>query len=119
MSTVLENTEVKSPVSLTAGALAEFKRLYAERNGEDNDGLRVGVKGGGCAGFSYIIGFDKKTDLDQEFDIDGLKVYMNKAHSIYLYGIEIDYHNGLDARGFIFNNPNADKTCGCGESFSA
>ena len=113
------STEIKNPVSLTEGAIQEFKRLMEERNVAADNGVRIGVKGGGCAGFSYILGFDNKTERDQEYNIGGLKVYMDKAQSIYLYGIEIDYHDGLDARGFIFNNPNAEKTCGCGTSFSA
>ena len=108
-----------NPVSLTPTAVAEFKRLLTEKEMSADNGVRIGVKGGGCAGFSYILGFDNKTDQDQEFDIDGLKVYMNKAQSIYLFGIEIDYQDGLNARGFVFNNPNAEKTCGCGTSFSA
>jgi len=112
-------TANQSPVSLTPGAVSELKRLMAEKNVPGDHALRVGVKGGGCAGFSYILGFDKKETLDDEFEFSGLKIFMNKAHQIYLAGIEIDYKNGLDARGFVFNNPNATKTCGCGDSFSA
>lgn len=115
----MSNTSTQQVVSLTPTALGEFKRLFTEKNVPSDHGLRVGVKGGGCSGFSYILGFDKKEALDDEFDFDGLKVYMNKAHQMYLLGIEIDYKDGLDARGFVFNNPNATKTCGCGDSFSA
>jgi iron-sulfur cluster assembly protein len=115
----MSTTATKIPVSLTPTALNEFKRLLTEKNVPADHGLRVGVKGGGCSGFSYILGFDKKDNLDDEFDLEGLKVYMNKAHQMYLVGIEIDYKDGLDARGFVFNNPNATKTCGCGDSFSA
>lgn len=109
----------QSPVSLTQGAVNELKRLMSEKNVPDDHAIRIGVKGGGCAGFSYILGFDKKENLDDEFEFGGLKIFMNKAHQIYLAGIEIDYKDGLDARGFVFNNPNATKTCGCGDSFSA
>ena len=109
----------QSPVSLTEGALNELRRLMAEKNLPQDHALRVGVKGGGCAGFSYIIGFDKKENQDEEFEFGGLKIFVNKAQQIYLAGIEIDYKDGLDARGFVFNNPNATKTCGCGSSFSA
>jgi len=112
-------TTKQSPVSLTQSALNELKRLMTEKNVAQDHGLRVGVKGGGCAGFSYILGFDKKDNLDEEYELGGLKIFMNKAHQIYLAGIEIDYKDGLDARGFVFNNPNATKTCGCGDSFSA
>ena len=117
MSTV--TTLKQSPVTLTEGAVNELKRMITEKNVPEDHGLRIGVKGGGCAGFSYILGFDKKESLDEEFQFQGLKIVMNKAHQIYLAGIEIDYKDGLDARGFIFNNPNATKTCGCGSSFSA
>ena len=80
--------------------------------------LRVGVKGGGCSGLSYVLGFDKKQDDDQIYDIEGIPVIMKQAHGIYLYGIQVDYQGGLNARGFIFNNPNATDTCGCGSSFA-
>lgn len=81
--------------------------------------LRVGVKGGGCSGFSYVLGFDLQKDDDDTFEINDLKIVMNKAHAIYLLGMEIDFVTGLENRGFTFNNPNASSTCGCGTSFSA
>jgi len=65
------------------------------------------------------LGFDKKKDKDDSFEIDGITVYMDKAHAIYLLGIEIDWVEGLNNRGFSFNNPNAKESCGCGTSFSA
>ncbi len=117
MSNTITTNQI--PVSLTPIALNELKRLITEKNVPADHGLRVGVKGGGCSGFSYILGFDKKEALDEEFDLSGLKIFMNKSHQMYLAGIEIDYKDGLDARGFVFNNPNATKTCGCGDSFSA
>ncbi len=82
-------------------------------------GLRVGVKGGGCSGMSYILGFDKQRDQDAAYEIDGIPVYMDKRHGLYLMGVTVDYHDGLNARGFTFENPNATATCGCGSSFSA
>lgn len=108
-----------APISLTEGALKQLKRIMAEQNVPENYGLRVGVKGGGCSGFSYILGFDEKKDKDQEFELEGLKVYMEKSHGIYLLGMEIDWVEGLNNRGFSFNNPNATSNCGCGTSFSA
>lgn len=108
------------PVQFTQGALNELKTLFYEQDLKSQSyGLRVGVKGGGCSGLSYILGFDEKKDSDQEFEVNGLRVFMNKAHSMYLLGMEVDYVNGLNNRGFIFNNPNASSTCGCGTSFSA
>jgi len=106
-------------VTITESAQSEFRRLLGEKLSDNQHGLRLGVKGGGCAGFSYILGIDTLKEEDEVFEVNGLKVFMNKAHGLYLAGIEIDYQNGLNARGFIFNNPNADKTCGCGTSFSA
>jgi iron-sulfur cluster assembly protein len=90
-----------------------------EQNVASDYGLRIGVKGGGCSGFSYILGFDVKKDNDEEYEVNGLKVFMEKAHTIYLLGMEIDWIEGLNNRGFSFNNPNASDTCGCGTSFSA
>ena len=91
----------------------------AEQNVPADYGLRVGVKGGGCSGFSYILGFDVKKETDQEHLINGVKVLMEKSHGLYLLGMEIDWVEGLNNRGFSFNNPNAEDTCGCGTSFSA
>ncbi len=80
--------------------------------------LRVGVKGGGCSGMSYILGFDQKTGNDQVFEIDGIPCIMNRAHEIYLLGMQVDWTEGLNNRGFTFKNPNASNTCGCGTSFA-
>ena len=113
-------TEIAStPVSLTQGALRELKRIRNEQGIPENYGLRIGVKGGGCSGFSYILGFDEAKEGDESFFIDGIKVLMQKAHAIYLLGMEIDWVDGLNNRGFSFINPNAKETCGCGTSFSA
>lgn len=106
----------QSPVTLTISAINAVKELLASST--EGDYLRIGVKGGGCSGMSYVLGFDNKTADDQEYDIEGVKVVMNNAHGIYLMGIEVDYHDGLDNRGFTFNNPNASNTCGCGNSFA-
>ena len=107
------------PITLTDGAVKQLKRIMSEQNLSAEHGLRVGVKGGGCSGFSYILGFDAQTEKDDIFEINGMKVLMEKAHAIYLLGIEIDWMDGLNNRGFTFNNPNAKDTCGCGTSFSA
>lgn len=118
MKEVTENA-VAAPVTLTAGAIKELKRIQGEQNIPESHGLRIGVKGGGCSGFSYILGFDVTKESDNEYEIEGLKVLMSKAHGIYLLGMEIDYVDGLNNRGFTFKNPNATDTCGCGTSFSA
>ena len=85
----------------------------------DGYSLRVGVRGGGCSGMSYILGFDRQREQDLEFEVDGIAVVMDKRHGLYLMGTTLDYHDGLDARGFTFENPNATATCGCGSSFAA
>jgi iron-sulfur cluster assembly protein len=107
-----------SPVSLTPGAVAEVKRLMAEPLFDKNQSLRLGVKGGGCSGMSYILGFDLPTDSDERFEIEAIPCIMDKTHGIYLMGMEVDWQNGLNARGFSFINTNASKTCGCGSSFA-
>jgi iron-sulfur cluster assembly accessory protein len=111
-------TAIETPVSLTAGAVAELRKLMAEPGFDTNQYLRVGVKGGGCSGLSYVLGFDQKQENDEEFEIDGINCVMSRAHEIYLMGIEIDFQGGLNSRGFTFSNPNASKTCGCGSSFA-
>jgi len=108
-----------APLKLTEGAVKELKKLKEQQEIGDDFGLRVGVEGGGCAGMNYILGFDQKKEGDSEYLIDGIRVFMNRAHGLYLAGMEIDFQNGLNARGFTFNNPNATSTCGCGTSFSA
>ncbi|MGK0387783.1 MAG: iron-sulfur cluster assembly protein [Maribacter sp.] len=110
---------VTEPITLTDGAVEQLQNLMTNKGVPEGHSLRVGVKGGGCAGFSYILGFDLPKDDDESYTINGVDVVMNKAHAIYLLGIEIDFVQGLDNRGFTFNNPNAKESCGCGTSFSA
>lgn len=115
----MNTTTTAAPISLTAGAIRQLQRIREEQNVPADHGLRIGVKGGGCSGFSYILGFDVPKENDQTFDIGDIKVLMQKSHGIYLLGMEIDWVEGLNNRGFTFNNPNASDTCGCGTSFSA
>lgn len=106
------------PVKLTEGAIEEVKRLMSEPGFDSKSYLRVGVKGGGCSGLSYVLGFDAKEDDDEVYDMEGIPVVMKAAHGIYLFGMQVDFQDGLNARGFVFNNPNASSTCGCGSSFA-
>ena len=110
-------TMIQLPVRFTNSAISEIKRLMNEPGFDATQCLRVGVKGGGCSGMSYVLGFDAKKDNDSIYDFEGLTFIMEKAHEMYLYGMEIDWQNGLNNRGFTFKNPNASTTCGCGSSF--
>ena len=111
-------TTTAIPVNFTASAKEEIKRLMNVDGFDTAQQLRVGVKGGGCTGMTYVLGFDTKTEKDESFEIDGIPFVMERAHEIYLMGMEIDWDGGLNSRGFTFNNPNASKTCGCGTSFA-
>lgn len=111
-------TTATAPVTLTQRAVAEIKRLMAEEGFNKSSTLRIGVKGGGCSGMTYILGFDEKQPADEVFETSGLSYIMNPGHGIYLLGMEVDWQDGLNARGFSFTNPNASKTCGCGTSFA-
>ena len=119
MSEVTYEVVKKSGIILTEEAVIQLKRIMKEQNVPEEYGLRVGVKGGGCSGFSYILGFDVQKEKDTVSESNGIKVFMEKSHGLYLIGMEIDWHNGLENRGFVFNNPNATDSCGCGSSFSA
>jgi iron-sulfur cluster assembly protein len=111
-------TITQTPVKFTAGAIVEIKRLMNEPGFDASQRLRVGVKGGGCSGMSYVLGFDAKKENDMEYAYEGFTFIMDKAHELYLLGMEIDWQNGLNNRGFTFSNPNASATCGCGSSFA-
>ncbi|OUJ73183.1 HesB/IscA family protein [Hymenobacter crusticola] len=108
-----------APISLTPRALEEVRNILTEKNVPAEYGLRVGVQGGGCSGLSYLLGFDKPKEQDETFDLDGVILIMDKKHAMYVMGMEVDFQDGLNARGFVFNNPQAKSTCGCGSSFSA
>jgi iron-sulfur cluster assembly protein len=108
-----------SPVTLSDAALKEVKRLMNVQ-GLTEGGLRLGVKGGGCSGLSYTINFDEKIgQYDTVYEIDGVRVIVDAKSAIYLQGTQLDFQKDLMGGQFKFVNPNASKTCGCGESFSA
>lgn len=106
------------PVTLTQKAIDEVRRLMSADGFDNSQYLRIGVKGGGCSGLTYVLGFDEKKADDEVYEYEGLTFIMNKSHGIYLMGMQVDWQDGLNARGFTFNNPNASKTCGCGTSFA-
>ena len=106
------------PVSFTEAAIEEIRKLKENSSGEAGVALRIGVKGGGCSGLSYLLSFDKKGEKDQLYLIDGIEIIMDRSHQMYVAGMTVDFGQGLNDRGFIFINPNAKETCGCGTSFS-
>jgi iron-sulfur cluster assembly protein len=109
---------VESPITMTARASEEVRKIMEANTIPDTYGLRVGVKGGGCSGLSYTLGFDAdKRDGDKELMIEGIRMFVDAKSLFYLMGVEIDFTDGLNGRGFTFSNPQATKTCGCGSSF--
>ncbi|MGO9464291.1 MAG: HesB/IscA family protein [Isosphaeraceae bacterium] len=105
-------------VTLTEKAANEVKKIITEQNLPDGTVLRVGVQGGGCSGFSYNLGFDTNTsERDRIVESCGVRLAVDKKYDPYLEGTVVDYYDGLEKRGFVFNNPNVVKTCGCGSSF--
>jgi iron-sulfur cluster assembly protein len=114
----IEIKEAKEEIALTEKAIKEVKKLMAENEIPENFGLRVGVKGGGCSGLTYTLGFDSDIkETDRIFEKSGLKIMVDWKSVLYLTGTTVDYSDGLTGKGFVFNNPLAKKTCGCGSSF--
>ncbi len=107
-----------NPVSFTDSAKAEIKRLIETSTDNIKNKLRVGVKGGGCSGMTYVLEFDEQKANDQVFDDGTFSFIMDKSHGLYLQGMEVNWEGGLNSRGFTFKNPNASSTCGCGTSFA-
>jgi len=106
-------------ITLTERAAKELRRIVQDQNLPESTVVRLGVKGGGCSGFSYSLGFDDTVhDNDQVSEIDGFRVVCDPKSFLYLNGTQLDFEESLMGRGFKFGNPNATKSCGCGESFS-
>ncbi|MAT57856.1 MAG: iron-sulfur cluster insertion protein ErpA [Ignavibacteriae bacterium] len=107
-----------SEIQITEKAAKQVQKVMEENNIEKGYGLRVGVKGGGCSGLTYQLGFDASPkDGDTVIEKDGIKLFIDGKSLFYLMGTVLDFSDGLNGKGFVFNNPNAKKTCGCGESF--
>jgi iron-sulfur cluster assembly protein len=106
-------------ITVSENAKKQAIRLMEEGESPKDSFIRVGVKGGGCSGLSYDLTFDHvTTDDDKIFEDKGIKIVCDKKSILYLAGTELDFSGGLNGKGFIFKNPNANRTCGCGESFS-
>ena len=109
---------IKNPINFTDAAVSEVKRLMNENDFDNSKMLRVGVKGGGCSGMTYVLDFDNRKENDAIYEKDGVNFIIDNSQSIYLFGMEIEWEGGLNSRGFTFKNPNASSTCGCGTSFA-
>ena len=112
------NEVINPTISLTENAVKELRSIREKDNISGDKVLRVGAKGGGCSGLSYVLEFDEKKEFDDEYEISGIRVVVDKRHALYVAGMIVDYQHGLNDRGFIFQNPNAKESCGCGTSFA-
>lgn len=110
--------DAENAVLLTERAARQINKIRSDETIPSDQYLRVGVKGGGCSGMSYVLGFDHKNDFDTIIEREGIQVIVDQRHLMYLEGTVVDFRDGLDARGFTFENPQAASTCGCGSSFS-
>ena len=114
----MTETNVKSEIKITEKARNEILRIMQSNNIPENFGLRVGVKGGGCSGLTYALNFDENNkEGDTIVESEKVKLFVDGKSLFYLMGTQLDFSDGLNGKGFLFNNPNATKTCGCGESF--
>ena len=114
MSETISSTEI----TVTEGAKEQIEKIMLENEVPETFGLRIGVKGGGCSGLTYTLGFDaEQKDGDTIIEFNNVKLFVDGKSLFYLTGTELDFSSGLNGKGFVFNNPNANKTCGCGDSF--
>lgn len=111
----VQNGEI---INITDKAIAQIIHIFTQESNSEGRGLRVGVVGGGCSGLSYKIDFDDKREKDNIMKLDSVDVFIDPKSSIYLKGVVLDFKDGLNGKGFVFENPHAKNTCGCGESFS-
>ncbi len=106
-------------VTVTEQARIKIEELKAKEGKDGTQGIRVGVQGGGCSGLMYDLEFDGvQRESDHVFEDKGVRIFVDKKSLLYLIGTELDFSDGLNGKGFQFKNPNASRTCGCGESFS-
>jgi iron-sulfur cluster assembly protein len=105
------------PIQVTERAFSELVKIFKEEQPGDGTGLRLRVAKGGCSGMSYEMDFGARQNDDIEVDLDDLKIFIAAESTVFMKGTTLDYHGGLQGRGFVFSNPNARKTCSCGDSF--
>jgi iron-sulfur cluster assembly protein len=118
IATVPQKPVLDEEIRITDKAALQIRRLKEDNQIPAAHGLRLGVKGGGCSGLSYVLAFDAQPkEKDHVLQINGVSVYIDPKSLFYLSGTELDFSDGLNGKGFVFNNPQAAKTCGCGSSF--
>lgn len=105
-------------VTLTEKAIQQIQNIFESEKPDATKGLRLAVIGGGCSGLQYKIEFSDQQEKDNIFEKDNFRILIDPKSSIYLKGVVLDFKDGLNGKGFVFENPNATNTCGCGESFS-
>lgn len=115
----MTGVQLDAEIKMTEKAVNEVKKIMSENNIPETYGLRIGVKGGGCSGLTYTLGFDSEPkEGDSTIEQQGIKLFVDGKSLFYLTGTQLDFTSGLNGKGFVFDNPNAKKSCGCGESFS-
>lgn len=122
METTLGTAPVKpassEEITLSEKAAMQVRKLMAENNIPETHGLRLGVKGGGCSGMTYVLAFDEQPkENDTLMEQHGIRMFVDPKSLFFLSGTVLDFSDGLNGKGFVFNNPQASKTCGCGQSF--
>jgi len=118
MADVIQKPIVNEEIVLTPKAAGQVLRIKAENSIPESHVLRIGVKGGGCSGFTYVLGFDEHAkENDKVMESEGIRVVIDPKSLFYLSGTVLDFSDGLNGKGFEFNNPQASRTCGCGSSF--
>lgn len=117
-TTMHNRPQLNEEILLTEKAVAQVRKVKLENSIPESHGLRLGVKGGGCSGLSYVLAFDEMPkENDKVMQINGVTVFIDPKSLFYLSGTVLDFSDGLNGKGFVFNNPQATKTCGCGSSF--
>jgi iron-sulfur cluster assembly protein len=118
MSEATITAQANDEITLTAKAVEQVRKIRVDNKIPDAHGLRLGVKGGGCSGLSYVLAFDEQPkENDKIMELNGITVFIDPKSLFYLSGTVLDFSDGLNGKGFVFNNPQAAKTCGCGNSF--
>ena len=113
-----EAMHIGARVSLSERALQEVAKIFAEEEPGKDAGLRISVRGGGCSGLSYEMDFGPAEEGDLTIDLEAIRLFLDVESAVYLRGTTVDYEGGLRGRGFVFRNPNARRTCSCGDSFA-